>query len=70
MMITETHTYYYFTSPQANLDNDTNDFKVLFPPVVKRDQNILQAIKHGQFNCRICTINTLTQEYDEKIIIS
>jgi len=40
----------------------------LFPPVVKRDQNILQAIKHGQFNCRICTINTLTQEYDEKIV--
>ena len=64
----DTHTYYYFTSPQANLDNDTNDFKVLFPPVVKRDQNKLQAIKHGQFNCRICTINTLTQEYDEKIV--
>ena len=64
----ESHTYNYFTSPQANLDNSKNDFKVLFPPVVKQDQNQLNALRQGKYNVRVCTINTLTQEYNENII--
>ena len=29
----------------ANLDNDKNDFKILKPPVVRRDQDQINAIK-------------------------
>ena len=38
------HTYSYFGALESNLDNDENDFKVLLPPVVKKDQDLLQSI--------------------------
>ena len=39
----------------------------MIPPIVKRDQNILNALKHGQYNVRVSTMNTLTGEYEEKV---
>ena len=63
----DTHTYNYFGALDANLDNDENNFKVLLPPVVKRDQNQLNALKHGLYNVRVSTMNTLTGEYREKV---
>lgn len=62
------HTYSYFGALESNLDNDENDFKVLLPPVVKKDQDLLQSIRNGQYIVRICTTNTLTQEYKEEIL--
>lgn len=38
------------------------------PPVVKKDQDLLQSIRNGQYIVRICTTNTLTQEYKEEIL--
>ena len=63
----DSHTYEYFGALDGNLDNEENDFKVLIPPIVKRDQNILNALKHGQYNVRVSTMNTLTGEYEEKV---
>ena len=39
----------------------------MIPPIVKRDQNILNSLKHGQYNVRVSTMNTLTGEYEEKV---
>tara|TARA_B100000282_G_scaffold60775_1_gene40651 strand:+ start:1528 stop:2829 length:1302 start_codon:yes stop_codon:yes gene_type:complete len=63
----ENHTYNYSSALEANLDNNLNDFKVLMPPVVRRDQDQLSSLRNGQYNVRICTMNTLTHEYTEKV---
>jgi hypothetical protein len=55
----DTHTYNYFGALDANLDNDENNFKVLLPPVVKRDQNQLNALK-AWFIQRSCQHNEHT----------
>ena len=62
------HTYVYKTGLKANLDNSMNDFNVLTPPTVRRDQDVMNAIKNGQFNVRICTRNLATGEVKEKIV--
>ena len=61
-------TYVYKKGIVANLDNDNNDYNVLAPPTVRRDQDQINAIKNGQYNVRICTRNIVTQEVTEKII--
>ena len=55
----DSHTYEYFGALDGNLDNEENNFKVLIPPIVKRDQNILNALKHGQYNVRVSTMNSI-----------
>ena len=62
------HTYIYRKGIVANLDNDNNDFNVLAPPTVRRDQDQINAIKNGIYNVRICTRNIATQEVTEQII--
>ena len=64
-----THTYTYIGGLQANIDkeNDPNDYRVLLPPTVRRDQDAINAIKGGTYSIRVCVINAQTQEYDEKI---
>ena len=66
------HTYYYFGALLANLDKnpekDPNDYKVLLPPMVRRDEDQLQALRNGLYNVRIITKNALTGEYKEEII--
>ena len=65
------HTYYYFGALLANLDKnpdrDPNDYKVLLPPMVRRDEDQLQALRNGLYNVRIITKNALTGEYKEVI---
>lgn len=61
-------TYRYSSLLEANLDNDENNYKILKPPVVKRDQDQINAIRNGQYTVRVCTINLQTQEHKEKII--
>ena len=62
------HTYVYKTGLKANLDNSMNDFNVLTPPTVRRDQDIMNALKNGQYNVRICTQNIATGEVKEQIV--
>ena len=62
------HTYVYKTGLKANLDNSMNDFNVLTPPTVRRDQDIMNALKNGQYNVRICTQNIATGEVKEEIV--
>ena len=66
----ETHTYSYSSALEANLDNNKNDYKVLLAPLVRRDQDQLSSLRNGQYNVRICTMDTLTQKYEEKVVIS
>ena len=63
----DNHTYNYSSALEANLDNNANDYKVLLPPLVRRDQDQLSSLRNGQYNVRICTMNTLTHEYTEKV---
>ena len=63
----DTHTYSYSSALEANLDNTANNYKVLLPPIVRRDQDQLSSLRNGQYNVRICTMNTLTHEYTEKV---
>ena len=60
--------YRYSSLIDANLDNDKNNFKVLKPPIVRRDQDQINALKNGQYTVRVCTIDPVTQNYNEEII--
>jgi len=64
----ENHTYSYSSALEANLDNNKNDYKVLLAPLVRRDQDQLSSLRNGQYNVRICTMDTLTQKYEEKVV--
>tara|TARA_B100000214_G_C23968144_1_gene628762 strand:+ start:643 stop:2013 length:1371 start_codon:yes stop_codon:yes gene_type:complete len=61
-------TYTYMVGLKANLNNNENDFNVLLPPTVRRDQDQINAIKMGQYNIRVCTRNIVTGNVEEKII--
>ena len=65
----KTHTYTYIGGLDANVnkEEDPNDYRVLLPPTVRRDQDAINAIKGGTYSIRVCVINAQTQEYDEKI---
>ena len=64
------HTYFYFGALVANLEKDRNpnDFKVLLPPLVRRDEDQLKALRTGMYNIRRITKNARTGEYKEEII--
>ena len=65
----KTHTYNYHGSLNAKLNQlDGNDFKILKPPSIQRDQDQIKALKSGVYNVRICTLNTLTHEYTENVV--
>tara|TARA_Y100000289_G_scaffold5141_1_gene4715 strand:+ start:187 stop:1470 length:1284 start_codon:yes stop_codon:yes gene_type:complete len=59
-------TYYKNNVIRANLDNDSNDFKIEKKVDVKRD-DLITAIKSGLFASRNIFWNPLTFEYTEKI---
>ena len=64
----EHHTYYYFNAFVSNIDKEgKNDFKVLLPPAIRRDEDQLKALRTGLYNVRIITKNSLTGEYKEEI---
>lgn len=62
------HTYVYKMGVTPDLTKNTNDYLVLAPPTVRRDQDVMNAIKMGQFNVRICTRNLITGEVTEEIV--
>lgn len=62
------HTYVYKKGIVANLNNDNNDFNVLAPPTVRRDQDQLNAVKNGLYKIRVCIRNLVTQEVTEQIL--
>ena len=64
----EQHTYVYKKGLIANLNTHGNDFNVLTPPTVRRDQDVLNAIKNGQYNVRVCTRNLATGEVKEEFV--
>ena len=61
-------TYVYKKGLVANLNESGNDFNVLAPPTVRRDQDVLNAIKNGQYNVRVCTRNLATGEVKEEFV--
>ena len=61
-------TYVYKKGLVVNLNEDGNDFNVLAPPTVRRDQDVLNAIKNGQYNVRVCTRNLATGEVKEEFV--
>ena len=61
-------TYVYKKGIVANLNDNGNDFNVLAPPTVRRDQDVLNAIKNGQYNVRVCTRNLATGEVKEEFV--
>ena len=63
------HTYYYFNAYVSNIEEEgDNDQKVLLPPVIRRDEDQLKALRTGLYNIRRITKNALTGEYKEEII--
>ena len=63
------HTYYYFNAYVSNIEEEgDNDQKVLLPPVIRRDEDLLKALRTGLYNIRRIIKNALTGEYKEEII--
>ena len=63
------HTYYYFNAYVSNIEEEgDNDQKVLLPPVIRRDEDQLKALRTGLYNIRRIIKNALTGEYKEEII--
>ena len=63
------HTYYYFNAYVSNIEEEgDNDQKVLLPPVIRRDEDQLKALRTGLYNIRRICKNALTGEYKEEII--
>ena len=40
----------------------------MIAPLVRRDQDQLSSLRNGQYNVRICTMDTMEQKYEEKIV--
>lgn len=60
--------YFYTGALKSNIDNDDNDYKILAPPVVKKDQDILTALESGTYKARIITTNPWTHKITEDFI--
>lgn len=62
------HSYEYRNSLSADpSDDNKNNFKIMLAPLVMQDQDQLRALRNGKYNVRICTMNTLTHEYTERV---
>jgi len=66
--IEEDRTYIYKNNTQFDPSKSVMDYKVLKMPVVKRDQNLLNALKAGVYNVRIQTKNLLTGVFTDRIV--
>lgn len=62
----DTHTYSYFPGA-INEGPDSNDFKILSPPNIIKDQNVLDSLKNGTYLVRFVTANPVTYEFKEEI---
>ena len=64
------HTYYYFGHCLLILIKILIEIQMIIkfvPPMVRRDEDQLQALRNGLYNVRIITKNALTGEYKEEI---
>ena len=61
-------TYTYVAGLKANLDNDQNDYRILLPPNVLKDQNVEQALKY--YSSRNVFFNPQNLEVEEPKIYS
>ena len=60
-------TYTYSGALKANLKDDGNDFKILLPPDIVKDQDITKALESGTYSSRNVFFNPLTFVTEEKI---
>jgi hypothetical protein len=63
----KSHTYKYSGALRSNLDNDSNDFRILLPPTQVRDQNLLDALKEGTYVSRNVFVDPRTFVKTEQI---
>ena len=60
-------TYTYFNNNRTDPSAEDN-YKVVGMPIIKRDQNLLTALKTGVYNVRIQTKNLLTGQFTDNIV--
>ena len=61
-------TYRYFNNQQQDPSNDVEDYNLVKMPVIRRDQNLITALKTGVYNVRIQTKNLLTGEFTDNVV--
>ncbi len=66
--IEKERTYTYINNQNQDPATNNMDFKVLKMPVIKRDQNLLNSLKSGEYNVRIQTKNLLTGMFTDNIV--
>tara|TARA_Y100000816_G_scaffold117839_1_gene82658 strand:+ start:794 stop:2113 length:1320 start_codon:yes stop_codon:yes gene_type:complete len=66
--IRDVRTYKYFNNQRQDLGSNDDDYNLVKMPVLKRDHNLLKALKSGIYNVRIQTKNLLTGEFIDKIV--
>ena len=59
---------YTYSNNQRQDPSAEDNYKLVKMPVIKRDQNLLTALKTGVYNVRIQTKNLLTGEFTDNII--
>ena len=59
--------YLYYGAMRTNQENSDNDFKILLPPKVKKDQDITKTLKDGTYVNRNVFFNPQTFEHSEII---
>ena len=59
-----THTYTYSGAIKAD---DENDFKILRPPLISKDQDVIDAVKDGTYSSRNVFLDPRTLEKTEQI---
>lgn len=57
--------YLYYGAMRTNQENSDNDFKILLPPKVKKDQDITKTLKDGTYVNRNVFFNPQTFEHSE-----
>ena len=57
--------YVYSGALRDNTENSDNDFKILLPPKIKKDQDITKALKNGTYVNRNVFFNPQTFEHSE-----
>ena len=59
--------YLYYGAMKTNQENSDNDFKILLPPKVKKDQDITKTLKDGTYVNRNVFFNPQTFEHSEVV---
>ena len=49
--------YFYTGALKSNIGNNANNYKILSPPIIRKDQDVLTALESGTYKARIITTN-------------